>query len=54
MSFGEILMILIVLAFFAGAAVMGMARPWDDADPSEHPERVDPDADATPGDNPLD
>lgn len=48
MSFGEILMILIVLAFFAGAVVMGMSRPWDETDPEHHPDLIDPDGPTPP------
>lgn len=48
MSFGEILIILIIVAFFVGAALMGMTRPWDQADPHDHPDRFDADADIPP------
>jgi hypothetical protein len=48
MSFGEILFILIILAFFIGAALMGMARPWDTADPNDRPQLIDADGDVPP------
>lgn len=48
MSFGETIIILVIVAFFLGAAVMGMARPWDTTDPAHHPDLLDPDAPVPP------
>jgi hypothetical protein len=48
MSFGEIIIIVVIAAFFVGAALMGMARPWDTTDAEHHPDLVDPDGPTPP------
>lgn len=48
MSVGEIVIILAIVAFFIGAAVMGMVRPWDTADAAHHPDVLDPDGQVPP------
>ena len=48
MSAGEIIVILIIVGFFIGAALMGVARPWDTTDPEHHPDILDPDGPVPP------
>lgn len=48
MGVGEIIFILIIVAFFIGAALMGVARPWDAADVAHHPDILDVDGPVPP------
>jgi flagellar basal body-associated protein FliL len=36
MSAGEIIIILVIAIFFVAAAVMGVARPWEEKEDGEH------------------
>ncbi|HSX66430.1 hypothetical protein [Nocardioides sp.] len=48
MSAGEIIVILIIVGFFIGAALMGVARPWDETDAEHHPDILDADGPVPP------
>ncbi|WP_165872940.1 hypothetical protein [Nocardioides jejuensis] len=45
---GEIFTGLVILAFFIGAVLMGVSRPWDTTDAEHHPDIVDPDGPIPP------
>jgi len=36
MSAGDIIISLVIIMFFLAAAVMGVARPWEDKEEGEH------------------
>ncbi|GGO88869.1 hypothetical protein GCM10011584_16910 [Nocardioides phosphati] len=48
MSAGEMIVLLVIVAFFIGAALMGVARPWDPTDAAHHPDILDADAPVPP------
>lgn len=48
MSAGEVIIILVIAVFFIGAALMGVARPWDTADAAHHPDVLDADGPVPP------